>query len=166
MKNTGKVSHSQIAGFNVAQVLAMGMALSVDSAGCWYGTQIDDKFLCSLREVSQVIGEASMKGAKDALLIVDGRKVFAFNVRVSGDTYERKWDSLTVRGSLKLLRKHYGEKAVIVGDLASLAKIAKLKKLDKESCAKAGFKRESIEAKAANTAKETAKAKSKAKSKD
>ena len=127
---------SQMSGFARFAIFKMAMS-GVDFFGAWLGTKIEDGFVVNLRsKVSDLLG-ASMAKAKDSILMVEGRVVYAWNVKTVGDVYVRKHiddtsgKSVDLRGSLETLRKTYGAKNVQLVSMAQLVKIAASKKIDK-----------------------------------
>ena len=121
----------QKTGFARFQVMALASQLGVDTHAAFAGNEISDTLISSVCEQREKLYSASMKGAKNALLLVDGKLVYVWKVSIQGDVYERSVGAHSVRGSLVLLKKTYGEKNVAVTDESGAKKVLAQKKADK-----------------------------------
>ena len=135
-----QAQRAQMSGFARHSVFKLAMS-GVDFFTAFCGTEIQDKLVVSLRSrVSDVLG-ASLAKAKSGVLMIDGAKLFAWNVKVAGDTYERSHidefgKTHAMRGSLSALQSNYGKSNVRLVTLAELQKLAQSRKVDK-GCANA-----------------------------
>lgn len=117
----------------------------LDGATSWLGSEISDKLCNSLSEMGGKLSGVKL-GAFDKVLVVEASRVFAWSVNVNGDTYARRDGLVTVRGSLALLRRTYGDKNVsIVANGAAAAKLTKGKKWDKGCESALGLTKEKSE---------------------
>ena len=125
----------QKTGFARFQVMALASQLGVDTHAAFAGNEISDTLISSVCEQREKLYSASMKGAKNALLLVDGKLVYVWKVSIQGDTYERSVGAHSVRGSISLLKKIYGERNVAVTDESGAKKVLAQKKGDKGTLA-------------------------------
>jgi hypothetical protein len=115
----------------------MGLAsqLGVDTHAAFAGNEISDTLVASVCEQREKLYSVSMKGAKNSLLLVDGKLVYVWKVQIQGDTYERSVGAHGVRGSIALLKKIYGDRNVAVTDEVGARKVLLQKKGDRGTLA-------------------------------
>ena len=141
---------SQVTGFSRFAIFKLAMT-GVDFFTAFCGSQIADKLTCELRgKMTDLLG-ASMAKAKSGILMVDGSRIFAWNVKLAGDVYERTHvddagKSHAMRGSVSALATQYGKANVRLVTLAELAKLAKSKKVDKGCALALGLKLATVKA--------------------
>lgn len=125
----------QKTGFARFQVMALASQLGVDTHAAFIGTEISDTLIAGICEQREKLYDVSMKGAKNALLLIDGKMVYVWKVSIQGDVYERSVGAHNVRGSITLLKKVYGERNVAITDENGAKKVLAQKKGDKGTLA-------------------------------
>ena len=125
----------QKTGFARFQVMALASQLGVDTHAAFIGTEISDTLIAGICEQREKLYDVSMKGAKNALLLIDGKMVYVWKATIQGDVYERSVGAHNVRGSITLLKKIYGDKNVAVTDEAGAKKVLLQKKADRGTLA-------------------------------
>jgi hypothetical protein len=135
---------SKVSGFNRFDMFKLALT-GVDFFTTFCGSQIADKLAVELRSrINDLLG-ASLSKAKSAVLMVDARVIFAWNVKVAGDVYARAHiddagKAHEMRGSIGALQAQYGKGNVRLVSLSELAKLAKSKKVDKGCATALGLK--------------------------
>jgi hypothetical protein len=145
------VQSAQTTGFARWQIFKLALS-GLDYFAAFVGTEISDKLVCGLRAASTDIVGASLGKARSDILLVEGRKLFAWPVKTNGDVYERTHKDengeMPIRGSVKVLQAAFGAKAVRFVSLKELMALAQRQKMDKDCATALG-----IEIKAPNTDK-------------
>jgi hypothetical protein len=121
----------QKTGFARYTVMALASQLGVDTHAAFIGNEISDTLVASVCEQREKLYNVSMKGAKNSLLLVDGKLVYVWKVQIQGDTYERSVGAHGVRGSIALLKKIYGERNVAITNEEGARKVLLQKKADR-----------------------------------
>jgi hypothetical protein len=121
----------QKTGFARFQVMALASQLGVDTHAAFAGNEISDMLVAGVCEQREKLYNVSMKGARSSLLLIDGKSVYVWKVILNGDTYERSVGAHSVRGSVALLKKVYGEKNIAVTDENGAKKVLAQKKADR-----------------------------------
>lgn len=102
----------------------------IDGATSWLGDHIDGTIVTALvTKTKELTGARLAKGA-GKFLTVSARTLFVWPLTgIAGDIYERAHSpSVNVRGSIKLLRKSYGEAKVKIVSLSeAVTMVQKLK---------------------------------------
>lgn len=138
MANSNKtvsVKSAQVTGFARWQIFKLAMA-GLDYFTAFVGTEINDKLVVGLRSAADKVVDTSLGKAKTAILLVNGRKLFAWEVKANGDVYERTHKdengSMAVRGSIGALKLAYGANNVRFVSLKELTAMAQKQKMDKD----------------------------------